>query len=254
MEQDLKKLSRLVRRMTPFLVLEILKNHTDEYHGLQVTRIVELLQQDYGLTVDRKAVSHILDDLYELTELPTQYSWVHPMPYTIKFNTTPRSTGDIRDNWRLYKPFEDVEVRLLMDAVQSVQGYPTGRILEKLRQMGSLTVRKDRSASHKANAGSVSSQMPYSMDAVARAIGSERKITFDATDGNHVVSPYRMTLRNGVYYLVGYDEAGEDMAHFRLDDVRNAQILDAPAKDHHTVKSAHQWQYDPDVYLDLCGM
>lgn len=242
-----------MKRMAPFLVLEILKNHTDGEHGLQVTQIVELLQQDYGVTAERKAVSRILNDLFELTELPTQYSWKYPMPYTIKFDTTHRRTGDIRDNWRLYKQFEDVEVRLLMDAVQSVQGYPTDRVLGKLRQLGGITMQKNFAVSCSASGErKVSSKMPYSMDEIERAIRAERKVTFDYidTDVPHVVSPYRMMLRNGVYYLIGYDDGKEAMAHFRVADMSNTAVLDAPAKDYHTVKAMSRWQYDLGQYLD----
>lgn len=236
-----------LKRMTPFLVLEILKNYTDGSHGLKVSQIVELLQEDYGVTAERKAVSRILNDLFELTEIPPEYSWKRPMPYTIKFDTKPRSSGDIRENWRLYKTFEDVEVRLLMDTVQSVQGYPTDRVLEKLQQLGSPSMRKG--SNRQPTGRQVSSAMPYSMDTLSRAIQSETKISFDYIDGNHTVSPYRMTLRNGVYYLVCYDHGKEDMAIFRIDQMINAEVLDAPAKDYHTVNSMANWQYDLSLYL-----
>lgn len=238
----------LLKRMTPFLVLEILKNHTDGTHGLKVSQIVELLQEDYSVTTERKAVSRILNDLFELTELPTQYSWKYPMPYTIKFDTTHRRTGDIRDNWRLYKQFEDVEVRLLMDAVQSVQGYPTDRVLEKLQQLGSPSMRKG--GNRQQTGGQFSSAMPYTMDAISRGIQAEMKIAFDYLDDNHTVSPYRMALRNGVYYLVCYDHGKEDMAIFRIDHMSNAEVLDDPAKDYHTVSSMVKWRYDLEIYLD----
>ena len=66
-----------IKRMAPFLVLEILKNHTDDTHGLKLTQVVELLEEDYGVTMERKAVSRILNDLYELTEISQAYSWKH---------------------------------------------------------------------------------------------------------------------------------------------------------------------------------
>ncbi len=238
----------LLKRMTPFLVLEILKNYTDGAHGLKVSQIVELLQEDYGVTAERKAVSRILNDLFELTEIPPEYSWKRPMPYTIKFDTKPRSSGDIRENWRLYKIFEDVEVRLLMDAVQAIQGYPTDRVLEKLQQLGSPSMRKG--SNRRPTSGQVSSAMPYSMDAISRAIQAEKKITFDYIDGNHTVSPYRMALRNGVYYLVCYDHGKEDMAIFRIEHMSNAGVLDAPAKDYHTVSSMSKWNYRLEAYVE----
>ena len=134
-----------------------------------------------------------------------------------------------------------------MDAVQSVQGYPTDRILKKLQQLGSPSMGKV--SNRKPTGGQVSSAMPYTMDAVSRAIQSEKKITFEDTDGNHTASPYRMALCNGVYYLVCYDHGKEDMAIFRIDHMSNAEMLDAPAKDYHTVSSMAKCQYSLDQYL-----
>ena len=234
---------KLLKRMTGLLVLEILKNHTDGERGLQVNQIVDLLERDYGITAERKAVSRMLNDLYELTEISKTYSWKNPMPYTIQFDQTKRSTGEIRSNWRLNKPFEDVEVQLLMDAVQTVQDYPTGRIMEKLRHLGTFVVQKRRE-NPKTN-----SKMPYSMDAIARAIRQEKKLSFEH-GGIHLVSPYRMELRAGVYYLVCYDEDRKVTSCYRVGDMSNATVLEKPARDYHTVRELSRWQYDLNAYLE----
>lgn len=238
-----------MKRMAPFLVLEILKNHSDDSCGLQVAQVVAFLQEDYAVTMERKAVSRILNDLYELTQMAETYSWKHPMPYTILCDTKQRSTGNIRGNWRIYKNFEDVEVRLLTDAVQAVRGYPTGRIMEKIRELGSLSM---RNALRKTPGnGSENTMMPYTLDETERAIRAEKKLAFeDKIQGPLVVSPYKMALRNGIYYLVCYHEKKGDMAIFRIDHMSNATMLDSPAKDYHMVKGASRFQYDLTRYLD----
>lgn len=238
-----------MKRMAPFLVLEILKNHTDDTHGLKLTQVVDLLEEDYGVTMERKAVSRILNDLYELTEISQAYSWKHPMPYTIKFDTRPRSSGDIRENWRIYKTFEDVEVRLLSDAVQTVQGYPTGRVMDKLRQMGSISMQNALRQIPAASHGNT--LMPSTMDKIERAIRAEKKLAFNYQDVEEqiVVSPYKMVLRNGIYYLVCYDEGKGDMAVFRIEHMSNAAMLELAAKDYHMVKGASRWQYDLEQYF-----
>lgn len=238
-----------MKRMTPFLVLEILKNHTDDTHGLKLTQVVELLEEDYGVTMERKAVSRILNDLYELTEISQAYNWKHPMPYTIDFDTRPRSTGDIRENWRIYKTFEDVEVRLLSDAVQAVQGYPTGRVMDKLRQLGSISMQNSLRQVPAASHGNT--LMPSTMDKIERAIRAEKKLSFAYADVEKqlVVSPYKMVLRNGVYYLVCYDEGKGDLAVFQIEHMSNTTMLELTAKDYHMVKGASRWQYDLAQYF-----
>jgi predicted DNA-binding transcriptional regulator YafY len=90
------------------------------------------------------------------------------------------------------------------------------------------------------------------MDAIMRAIRAEKKLAFDYedADGQQVVSPYKMALRGGIYYLVCYDERKNDMAIHQIEYMHNAVILDVPAKDHHMVKGTSQWNYALDTYLD----
>ena len=238
-----------MRRMAPFLVLEILKAHTDEDHGLKVTQVVELLEQDYSVTMERKAVSRVLNDLYELTEISRAYSWKNPIPYSIKYDPHPRSSSEIKDNWRLYKPFDDVEVQVLVDALQTVQGYPTAGLTEKVKKLGSHAMQKGIPSTNGKPSGN---SMRYNMDAIMRAIREEKKVTFDYKDAEDqcVASPYKMALRNGVYYLVCFDEYKNDIAVFLIKHMNNVQILDTTAKDYRMVKGASQWNYDLNYYLD----
>ena len=243
-----------MRRMAPFLVLEILKNHTDEEHGLKVSQIVELMEKDYGIDINRKTVSSILNDLLELSEIPQEYDWKNPMPFSIKFDEIPRSTGNIRENWHLCRRlFDDVELQLLMDAVQTVKGYPTTGLAEKLPQLGSLSMQKSyRKQGGVLDGISLGNSMPYSMDAIMRAIRSKKKLAFDYenVEGQQVVSPYKMVLRNGVYYLVCFHENKDDLAIFQIAYMHNAAMLDAPAKDYHTVRNFAQWQFDFHKYIN----
>lgn len=115
----------LLKRMAPMLILEILKAYTDEDHGLKVNEIVEYMESDYGVTMERKAVSRMLLDMKELSDIPGNGSnWKLPMGFTILCDERPRRTGNIRDNWRLAGEFEDAELRLLTDAVLAIRNYP----------------------------------------------------------------------------------------------------------------------------------
>ena len=246
-----------MKRIAPFLVLEILKAYTDEEHGLKVTEIVELMRKDYNLEIERKAISRILYDILELSEIPQEYDWKNPMRFSIKCDVIPRSTGDIRENWRLCPDFEDVEIRMLMDLLRSVQGYPSGRLMKKLQRLGSSYLRS--SDSKITDPGAANWQMPVSMDYIEKTIRKGRKIAFDygvpgenkqnALGPDYVVSPYQMILHNGTCVLIGYDENKRDMACFRVDKIRNAVPLEEPAKDYHTVSSLAKWQYSIELFF-----
>lgn len=239
-----------MRRMAPFLVLELLKNHTDEEHGLKVSQIVELMAMDYGININRKSVSSILNDLLELSEIPQEYDWKNPMPFSIKFDVIPRSNGDIRENWRLCKEFEDTEVQMLMDLVLSVKGYPHRRLLEKLQRLGGVSA-QSRSVIQE-NRDTINRQMPVNMDYIERTIQRSRKLMFDYDTHKqyHTVSPYKMEFRNGNYYLICYDEDKNDMELFRVEKIKNAVPLEEPAKDCRTVSALARWNYSVDAYLE----
>ena len=93
--------------------------------------------------------------------------------------------------------------------------------------------------------------MPSTMDKIERAIRAEKKLAFHYQDVEEqlVVSPYKMVLRNGIYYLVCYDEAKGDMAVFRIERMSNAVMLELTAKDYHMVKGASRWQYDLEQFF-----
>lgn len=93
--------------------------------------------------------------------------------------------------------------------------------------------------------------MPSTMDQIERAIRAEKKLAFSYQDVEKqlVVSPYKMVLRNGIYYLVCYDEGKGDMAVFRIEHMSNAVMLELAAKDYHMIKGASWWQYDLEQYF-----
>ena len=237
-----------MKRMAPFLVLEILKAYTDEQHGLKVTEIVELLNKDYSVSMERKAVSRILNDLYELSEISENYDWKNPMRFTILCKEHSRSNGNIRENWRLCKEFEDAEIRLLSDLVVSVPAYPSARLLKKLQRLGSSGLPLPGFA----KIGAINHQMPICIDCIEQAMQKGMKIAFDYGKRRTTVSPYKMAFRSGIYYLVCFDENKDDMAIFQIEHMHNAVMLDAPTKDYHMVKGSSQWGYDLEHYLDGC--
>ena len=54
------------KKMIPMMILEILSNYTDEEHTLSQRDIIEILQNEYEVTIERKAVSRNLNMLMEM--------------------------------------------------------------------------------------------------------------------------------------------------------------------------------------------
>ena len=106
-------------------VLEIMKE-TDEEHPLTSSGILDKLENLYGITAERKAVGRDIEDL--------NYCGYSIVPH-----------GDSKRGWYLEHPFEDWELKILMDAVQSAKFLDradTDRLSEKLRSLASADSRR----------------------------------------------------------------------------------------------------------------
>lgn len=258
-----------IKRIAPMLILNVLKAHADEENGLQVNEIVRLLEEDYGVTMERKAVSRILNDLYELSEIPYNPSnWRIPVHFGIKCDFLQRSTGNIRSNWRISSVLEDAEVRLLTDALLAVRNYTSEQLLIKLQELGSKTL-KENSAYIRAlsNKKIGNTQLMISVDALTRAIIAGRQVRFQYcehgpdkrlnprldADGQPVwytVSPYQMVFRDGYYYLICGCDYYKSVAHYRLGRIRNVEILPAAVKTYGEVSGDKYRPFNLRQYVD----
>ena len=54
-------------------ILLILKKHSDSEHPLKKQQIIELMESEFDVKVDRKVVSRNLDMLYEFDKFPIRY-------------------------------------------------------------------------------------------------------------------------------------------------------------------------------------
>lgn len=261
----------LMKRMAPFLVLEILKKHTnpDEGGGINVTDVVCLLESEYGITMERKAVSRILDDLHAISEF-SDYdpSWKLQMPFSIKHETRDRSTGNIKYDWRVWREYEDWELRLISDAILSIRSYHAEALLKKISKLGSKTYRNNLQYTRALDDTHISNmQFKQNVAALQEAIISGKKVTFRYADfgvdkqlhlrvdktgkvRQYVVSPYQMAFRDGNYYLICNYNKYDDVAHYRVDRIRDIHILDESAKAYSAVSGTTGRNMNIRQYLD----
>ena len=58
-----RKRNMAPKKMIPMMILEIISKYTDEEHTLSQRDIIEILQNEYEVTIERKAVSRNLNIL-----------------------------------------------------------------------------------------------------------------------------------------------------------------------------------------------
>ena len=213
------------KKMLNMLILEILREYSDENHSLTQQEIIRLLYNNYGMECDRRSVKNNVVYLKELG-------------YDISMD------GGYR---LLSREFDDSELRILIDSVlfsKSISTRQAKGLIEKIRCMASKYF--NAKVKHVSNLPelhrTVNKQAMYSLDAINDAISERKKIEFIYneidTDFNlrprrelpYKVNPYQIVANNGRFYLIGNYDKYDNVAHFRIDRMTDVRILNEKVK------------------------
>ncbi len=206
-------------------LLEILMRETDEEHPLTEARLRAKLSSD-GIEAERKT---ILSDLHALEE------------YGIDVvNRRGRNGGFFIAT----RDFELAELKMLVDAVQASKFISEKKSEILIGKLCNLTSRHE--------AGKLTRQVYVSgrvkqenkvvlitIDAIHTAIAEKRKISFVYNEWTiskklqprhngerYKISPWRLMMEEGYYYLIGYDETAACLKHFRVDKITEVSLLE----------------------------
>lgn len=201
-------------------ILQIFKTHSDYDHRLTHADIAEHLKNDYGIDIERKAVSRNISMLREAG-------------YEIE---STRSGSYLEE-----REFEDSELRMLIDGVLSSK-YITAKhsrdLIEKLCGISSKYFRSHVKNIHSVNEWSKTDNQAlfYNIELIDDAIERTKQITFDYNKygidkklhktTTHTASPYQLILRNQRYYLMALNEHWHNMAFYRVDHITNMTVTD----------------------------
>ena len=224
-------------------ILEILKKYSDENHRLNQKEIIDLLESEYQMTVDRKAIKrnlmNLLDSGYELE-------------YTETVRTNKKGEQEtLYSDWYLVRDFTDAELRLLIDSLLFSKHVPYSQCKELIGKLEGLSnkyfkakVKHIRTLPEKMPNNK---QLFYNIEILDEAISKGKKVEFnyndfgidrklhhrmnsDGTVRKYVVNPYQMAATNGRYYLIANYDRYTNISHYRVDKISNIKILDEPVK------------------------
>lgn len=220
------------KKIIPFKVLEILKKETDEEHRLTQLAIVNILQDQYDLSCDRRTVANSLDMLAE------------QLHYDIDKN---------RDGYCLLdRDFEDAELRMLIDSVlfsKILTKNQAKRLLKKIKNLGNKYFSK--SVPEVEMVGGIGwSQNPNFLQSVAKlneAIHEKKQVEFPylkyneklqlcETGHKYLVNPYYLLAANGFYFLLGNYDKYDNVSYYRIDRIGEVDILNTKVKPKKQVK------------------
>ena len=220
----------LKAKLRPFYVAKMLYEQTDEDHYLTIAQIMEQLEKENGISTSRGTVG---DDIKALQKLGIE---IEVIPSTQKrFSLIGRR-------------FDLLELKTLIDAVESARFIPKKKSAALVEKLGSLTSQHNteklvRNVDVENRIKADNEKIYYIMEALNDAINANKKVSFQYFTYNvrkeqklkydgytYVFSPYKLIWNGDYYYVVGYSEKHKGIGSFRVDRiVRCPKILEENA-------------------------
>lgn len=211
------------KKLALLRILQILHKFSDLQHPLTQEKIAYYLDSEYGIVIERKAISRNISLLMDADV----------------------EIGHCRDGYYLEtREFEDTELKLLVDSVlcnQNITAKHSADLIEKLCKLSNKYFR-----SHVKNVYAVkdwnksdNSALFFNIEIIDMAINEGKQVQYDYNkygkdkklhkSSFQRATPYQLILHNQRYYLMGYSEYWGNMIFHRLDRITNIKIYDAPA-------------------------
>lgn len=210
------------KKLALIRILQILNRYSDYDHPLTQDDIASHLENDYGIVIERKAISR---NIYLLKEAGVDIE--------------SRRAGSYIES----RDFEDSELKLLIDSVlcsKHINPTHSADLIEKLCGLSNKYFR-----SHVKNINSVkewnkteNKALFYNIEMVDTAIEEGMQLQYDYNkygvdkklhkSSFQRVTPYLLILHNQHYYLMAHSSYWNDMVFHRLDRISNISFYDKP--------------------------
>ena len=217
-----------------YIFIDILSTYSDENTSISIKEINEHMDKRIGVTVDRRTIYSYIKDMKELGIYVSSYN--------------EESGGYHFIDHKL----EEYEIRILVDAISSskfITKKKAVELIEKLSRLNSVYIGKDlnRSVFIDDRSKSINEEIFINIDKINNAIRNKKKISFNYYDYNYekhlvprlnnegevkkyIVTPVSMILKNENYYLVLADRRHNDLSNYRIDRMKNIELLDDVAR------------------------
>lgn len=255
------------KKLLIFNILDILRKYTDADHRLSQREIQDILETEYHMTAERKAIRRNLMDLidfgYEL-----EYS------ESVRMTRNPQ-TGELEEtsilsDFYLVRDFTDGELRLLIDSLLFSTHVPYSQckeLVEKLERLSNTYFRsRIKHIARMPEDKTDNRQIFLNIELLDEAISKKRKISFhyleygmdkklhhrtrpDGTVREYIINPYQMAVREGKYYLICNYDKYDDISNYRLDRIADIKVLDEPVKPFEQLRWANGKTFDLAAYM-----
>lgn len=205
-------------------LLDMLKKETDENHAISMNHIIDGLAR-VGIKAERKS---IYDDIESLRSYG----------YDIILQKNPTGYYLVNDG------FEIAELKTLVDIVLSSKFLSEKKSGQLIKKLENLTSRHEATSLQRQvyvadRVKATNESIYYNVDDIHEAIKRDANITFKYLEwseskklvprkngSKYVVSPISLVWSEENYYLVGYDNMADKVKHYRVDKIKDIEILE----------------------------
>lgn len=237
------------KKMLIMNILDILKKYTDENHRLSQKEIMDILEQEYDMKAERKAIKRNLMNLID-SGYDIEYS------ESIRMNKNGEEEPFYTD-WYLERNFSDAELRLLIDGLLFSKHIPYSQCKELIGKLEGLSNRYFESRVEHIltlpDNAPENTQLFYTIEVLDKAITKGQQVLLhyneygtdkqlhprrrsDGAVREYVINPYQLVAVNGKYYLICNYDKYDDVSNYRLDRITDIKLLDTPVKPMKLVK------------------
>ncbi len=225
------------KTLTPLLILRILEQYSDEQHPLTREDIEKILDEQYSITLERKAFFRHIEHLNELDDVDIRR-------VTVKTNNAEKKP--CAGFYLTDRLLSDYEMRLIIDSLSGntfISDMETKEIIERITKLSSCHF-KNKIAHYKFinDRGKTPNQtLLYNLEIIEEAIETKKKIAFTPVRTNKLGEPTKspyftapmtpvQTIVKGQDYYLLYLRNG-NLGSYPLHQVANVEILYEPAED-----------------------
>lgn len=248
-------------------ILDILKRYTDEDHRLSQKEIQDILEREYEMKLDRKAVKRNLMNLIEFG-------------YDINYSESVRifkdKNGEEQENvilsdFYLVREFTDSELRLLIDSVLFSNHIPYKQDRELVKKLASLSniyfKSRVKHIARMPEDKTDNKQLFYNIELLDEAIGKGRRVRFhyleyrsdkklhkrrdkDGKVREYEINPYQLVAKEGKYYLICNNHKYDTVGNYRVDRMTDMEILPFQRRAFHTLTDSDGRPLDLKEYME----
>lgn len=260
----------LIKKTLILDILDILKHDSDVNHPLSQKNIEQILEREYGVTADRKAIKRNLD------ALQAKYSRLVKCGKITKRSRLNKETGQLENNdlmsdFYYDSIFTDGELQLLIESVIASEFIPYNHgkdLIEKLSELRSKYFSsKVRNITRLSLNKTKNQQLFLSIELLDEAITKNKKISFkyieygadkkehakkreDGTIREYIASPYKMAIKGRQFYLICNYDKYDDISNYRVDRMRDITVLNEATRPFETLNGSNGRKIDLEQYMN----